>query len=258
MQTSSEKTARPKTALGCYLYAVIDSDREEQLGVTGLDGRPVQTLSDGLFAVVVSAMPDAKLRPERRRLAAHHEVLKSLSRNHTVLPMTFGVIAGGPDAVRRILAKNRDAFAEQLQRVTGQAEMGLRVVFDVPNIFEYVVGIHPGLRALRDQVFRNGREPSQDDKIELGRLFDRVLTDERAVQTEKAVAALAPYCTEIKENKPRGEREVMNLACLVPRDHQAAFEEGVFAAAQQFDNHYAFDFNGPWPPHNFVEINLEM
>ena len=26
----------------------------------------------------------------------------------------------------------------------------------------------------------------------------------------------------------------------------------------RFDNRVAFDFNGPWLPHNFVELNLEI
>lgn len=258
VQAVSEKNNRKQAAVGCYLYAVIDSDSERQLGVTGLDGRPVYTLSDGGFAAVVSDLPNGKVRAERRRLAAHHDVLKRLRRDHTVLPMSFGVIADGPDAIRSILERHRPAFAEQVQRVAGKIEMGLRVVWDVANIFEYVVSIHDELRALRDRVFWNGREPSQADKIELGRAFDRVLTEERVVQTEKVLEALRPYCFEIKENRPRNERDVMNLACLIGHDKQKAFEEGVFAAAGQFDNHYAFDFNGPWPPHNFVEVNFRM
>ena len=69
---------------------------------------------------------------------------------------------------------------------------------------------------------------------------------------------LRPLSAEVKENPPRNEREVMNLACLIGRDSQPAFEQAVFAAAERFDNHYSFDFNGPWPPHNFVEIDLKM
>ncbi|MFH1596354.1 MAG: GvpL/GvpF family gas vesicle protein, partial [Pseudomonadota bacterium] len=65
---------------------------------------------------------------------------------------------------------------------------------------------------------------------------------------------------EIKRNKCRNESEVMSLACLVGRQAgaQAAFEEGVFAAAKLFDNNFAFDYNGPWAPHNFVELDLQL
>jgi hypothetical protein len=50
----------------------------------------------------------------------------------------------------------------------------------------------------------------------------------------------------------------MNLACLVERPAMPQFESRVFEAAQQFDNNFAFDYNGPWAPHNFVEIDLKL
>ncbi|MEK7385166.1 MAG: GvpL/GvpF family gas vesicle protein, partial [candidate division NC10 bacterium] len=63
---------------------------------------------------------------------------------------------------------------------------------------------------------------------------------------------------EIKRNKPRTEREAANLACLVGRDGREQFEAAVFEAAKLFDNSYAFDYNGPWAPHNFVDLTLDL
>ena len=50
----------------------------------------------------------------------------------------------------------------------------------------------------------------------------------------------------------------MNLACLVDRDRLKDFEAGVVEAARGFNNDYAFDFNGPWPPHNFVNVQVKL
>ena len=242
---------------GRYLYAVMQGTQDIELGSVGIDGGAVYTLRSGQIAAVVSDLPSERLRPERRRLAAHHGVLKQLMETQTVLPMAFGLVADGPDAIRRILAKNREAFTEQLDRFAGKVEMGLRVCWDVPNIFEYFVSTHTELRQLRDRMFRADRNPTQDEKIELGRVFDRALMEARANHTEKVLGVLAPLCFETKENGPRNEQEVMNLACLIGRGEQPRFEQGVFAAAQFFDHHFAFDYNGPWPPHNFVEVVLE-
>jgi len=172
--------------------------------------------------------------------------------------MSFGIIAEGSKAVQEILTRNHDTLARQLQRVAGKVEMGLRVSLDVPNIFEYFVNTHPGLRAARDRFLGPNRNPSQNDKIELGRMFDRLLQEDRETYTDRVAEILSPCCVEIKRNKCRNEGEVMNLACLVPRDGQDRFEAGVFAAAKLFDNNFAFDYNGPWAPHNFVELNLEL
>ena len=57
---------------------------------------------------------------------------------------------------------------------------------------------------------------------------------------------------------PGDERLIMKLACLVPRDRQAEWEEGVRRAASLFDDHYRFDYNGPWPPYSFVDIDLKL
>jgi len=126
----------------------------------------------------------------------------------------------------------------------------------VPNIFEHFVSTHPELRELRDKLFRPGCDPSPREKIELGQLFDRLLNADRAAHTRSVVGALRPAYFEVKENAVRDEREVTNLACLISRHAQAVFEQSVFNAAREFSDAYTFDINGPFPPHNFVDLDL--
>jgi hypothetical protein len=176
----------------------------------------------------------------------------------TPLPMAFGTIGASPEAIRKILVRNQHAFQEQLQRVAGKVEMGLRVTLDVPNIFEYFVNTHTELRLARDRLMSARHEFTQEEKIELGRTFDRLLHEDREDHTRKVEHVLTPLCAEFKSNPCRNENDVINLACLVGRDAQEAFSAGVFAAAKLFDNNFAFDYSGPWAPHNFVEIDLEQ
>ena len=149
-------------------------------------------------------------------------------------------------------------YQEQLERVAGKVEMGLRVAWDVPNIFEYFVNTHAELRLARDRLVGARHEFTQEEKIELGRMFDRLLNDDREDHTRKVERVLAPVCAEFKANPCRNEHEVMNLACLVRRDAQEEFSAGVFAAAKLFDNNFAFDYSGPWAPHNFVDLELDL
>lgn len=241
-----------------YLYAIAPDSNGRSFGPIGLDNGTVYSVTNGRVSAVVSNVPE-KLRPERRQLAAHQEVLKRLMRETDgILPVAFGVVADGPEAIRRILSRNQKPFLEQLRHVAGRVEMGLRVTWDVPNIFEYFVQTHSELRVTRDRLFGGHREPAQDDKIELGRLFDRLLMEDREAHAERVEEILAKRCVEIKRNNPRAEREAVNLACLVERDGQAEFEAAVFEAAKLFDNSYAFDYNGPWAPHNFVQLALDI
>ncbi len=243
---------------GLYLYAIASGPDVQTEGAAGLFGGKVFAIADGRIVALVSEVPNEKIRPERRNLGAHQGVLKKLMEESTVLPMSFGIIADGPKAIRRILAKNHEEFARELCRVDGAVEMGLRVVWDVPNIFEYFVNNHAELRVARDHFLGNYRGPTQADKIEVGRMFDRLLKEDRELHTEKVEEILSSRCSEIKRNATRTENEVMNLACLVKRGALPKFETAIFEAAKLFDNNFSFDYNGPWAPHNFVELDLNL
>jgi hypothetical protein len=247
-----------KASQGRYLYAVIAGSGPRDYGPLGINDGTVYTLVDEELAAVVSDVPNRRIRPERRFLAAHNAVLQILMKETTPLPLSFGVIADGPEAVPGILSRNHKTLVDQLQRVRDKVEMGLRVSWNVPNVFEYLVNTHPELRTARDRFFGTHREPSHEDKIELGRMFDRLLTEDREEHSGRVENILSGSSFEIKRNRCRNEHEVMNLACLIGRDHQADFEEAVFAAASLFNNDYTFDFNGPWAPHNFVDIELQL
>lgn len=253
-QLPSRAGARGRT----YLYAVIGEAQGRAYGDFGIDGRKLYSIPVGRVAAVVSDVPSGKVRPERSCLAAHQEVLKRLMAEATPLPMSFGILADSPAAVRKMLSRNQPALLEQLRRVTGRAEMGVRVAWDVPNIFEYFVNTHPELRLARDRLLGGHREATQEQRIEVGRMFDRLLNEDRDAYGDQVEGILAPHCSEIVRNKCRNEREVMSLACLVERAAMPQFERGVFEAAKQFDNNFAFDYNGPWAPHNFVEIDLDL
>jgi hypothetical protein len=175
-----------------------------------------------------------------------------------LLPMSFGIISNGRKAVLEILTRNRKVILDRLKRVSGKVEMGLRVSWDMPNIFEYMVNTHAELRAARDRLLKRNREPTQDEKIEIGRMFESILHSDRDNHFQRVEQVLAPRCFEVKRNTCRDEREVMNLACLVGCNALKEFEAGVFEAAGLFDDNFVFDFNGPWAPHNFVEIDINL
>lgn len=243
-----------------YLYAIIDlaqtNSEIPDLGEKGIGESRVFTIADSHLAAVVSDVPAGKIRPQRKHLAAHQEVLKQLLHHQlNLLPMSFGVIADSPQSVARILREHSEAFSEQLQRIAGRVEMGVRLTWDVPNIFEYFVNTFPDLQDARERLLSDN---TQEGRIEAGRLFDQLHTAQRELAQENVETVLASCCTEIRVNRCRNEREVLNLACLVERAKLPEFEQAIYRAADLFDDNHAIEFNGPWAPHNFVELSVEF
>ncbi|MCF7976905.1 MAG: GvpL/GvpF family gas vesicle protein [Chromatiaceae bacterium] len=246
-----------KSQGGKFIYALVDVGEESPAyRVTGLNKERVYGINVGNIGAVVSDIQSGRVRPERRHLMAHRAVLAHLLELGSVLPMRFGTIASSSPAVQALLSSNRVAIEEQLQRVRQRVEMGLRVSWDVGNIYEYFVSMHPILREMRDYVMQEEHN-RREEKIELGRMFDRLVQEERERHTAAVIEVLRGYCEEVVANPTKHEKEVMNLACLVDKAGQAEFEKGVFQASKRFNNDFLFDYNGPWAPHNFVDLDLQ-
>lgn len=259
----TEATARSQSMRGptwAYIYAIIGGTQNHDFGSIGLNGSDVYTVADGDVSAVISNVPKTgKLRPERRHLAAHQAVLTRLTEyGATVLPVSFGTIAEGSEAVRKLLSRYQQDLTHEVNRVEGKVEMELRVSLEAPNIFEYFIHNHPELKEARDRVFDGKHEPSRDEKIDLGQTFERILDQEREKCTKMVERAIEPYCKEIKQNKCRNEKEVMRLSCLIEKGTKKDFESAVDEASKPFDDNFVFEYTGPFPPYNFIEIHLKV
>ncbi len=251
-------SAATETGRYLYLYGITTAQRGPARPVDGVGGALVEAVVEGRLAAVVSRFNAPRLRPQRANLAAHHRILRDLSANEPVLPVVFGTISDGEEHLRHVLRQNHDVLAALLDRLRGKVEMGLKVYWDLPNVFEYFVATHQELEALRNRLFRPGRVPSVEEKIELGELFVSLLQQARRRHVGRVQEALAPYCVEVRALDPGDERMIIKLACLVQSDRQPQWEEGVHRAALLFDDHYRLDYSGPWPPYNFADADLNF
>jgi hypothetical protein len=251
--------------MGQYLYAICPAEECASLpgdaaDWVGLLQRPVQTLRCGSLAAIFSELPDQRLRPERKNLQAHQSILKQLLAFTTPLPMSFGVVSEDQSATRELLERNASDLETQLQRVQGRIEMGLRVRWDVPNIFDFMISQHPELGQMRDDLLQaeKASSPRHQDRIELGRLFERLLEADRAAIDDQVSEIVERATVELHRGKLRAENDILNFACLVDRRREDEFVARVVESASAFDANYAFDYNGPWAPHHFVQLDLSL
>ena len=248
---------------GRYLYGLIRAAEDADFGAIGLDhdgarGRVHTVLEGSVGAVVSDFSPRERLLPLRRNLEPHNDVLKAVMRSTTVVPMTFGHVARNDEEIRKTLRRHGPAIAAQLDRVNGAVEMGLKVKWDVDSIYDYIVGVDPELAALRDQIFGRSTAPTQNEKMELGKLFEDRLNREREEQTARVLEMFKASVREVAVNVPKGEKMVMDVAFLVDRNAQKAFEERVYQVAGAFPAEYVFDYSGPWAPFHFVDLDLGL
>ena len=61
-----------------------------------------------------------------------------------------------------------------------------------------------------------------------------------------------------RDNKPIGDKMIMNAAFLVERDRERDFDAAVNKIAKYYGELLNFKYTGPWPPYNFVNIRLKL
>lgn len=240
------------------LYGIYgtEGDTFSCSNVKGLEGSPVYPIVYDKLVAIVSDTLSAKIRPDRKNISAHQSVLHELTERTTILPIRFGTVARNAASVEKLLQQNQKSILSQLKKVHGCNEMGLRVSWDVANIYDFFIAQNPNLRAARDELLM-AQGPARDQKIEVGRLYETIMNEDRKESTARVKAILEDACEEIVESTLKREKDVMNLACLVRRDSMDAFVSAVFEASKLFDNNFLFDYSGPWAPHNFVHLDLK-
>jgi hypothetical protein len=239
-----------------YVYAIGTADMVLPDGMTGLGGAPLRLCPVGRLAAVVSDTELDVVRPERRFLSAHQAVLTRLVTVTDLLPMAFGMISDNADAVCSLLAEHVVVLSRQLARIAGRVEMTVRLRLQEDDTFRVFVDRFPELRKRRDACFSGQREPGQMELLELGRVFEKLLLREREDKTSLAMATLGQATVEVQSVGPSSERMMFDLNCLVARDHETHFEGAVEELAGKLGDEFVLEVRGPWPPYNFVNVQL--
>jgi hypothetical protein len=252
-------TAQIETITGYYVYAFMRADDREAVlaeELVGIEDASISVVVKGDLAAVLSPIRATKIRPQRKSLAAHQEIVTVLSRKWSMLPVSFGLVADDLDQIDRILENNSTVLNQQIDRVDGQVEMTVVLKWTAENIVQYFVDRYPELAAARELIVSG--KATRDDQIELGRSFERLLNTEREQHTQEFLDALRPLSREIDVQTPREQCDVMRISCLIDRNSEAAFNAAVYQVAEKFSDEFAINFNGPWPPYSFVKLALSM
>jgi hypothetical protein len=242
--------------VGIYIYAIGHSGDGALPVLEGILGQPVYRLASGALGAIVSECALDIVRAERKHLAASQRVLSTLNKEFDLLPMAFGTVAQSADALIDFLDEYSEMLGARLRDIAGTVEMSVRLSLDVPDAIAYLVQSTPELKIARDRLFGRHRAPSHGERMRLGQLCDEALRRYRDTKTAQMLTLLGPSCAEIRTLPVGLEKQIANLAMLVPRDAVERFEAAVNDLAAQLPDEFAFTMGGPWPPHNFVQLEL--
>jgi Gas vesicle synthesis protein GvpL/GvpF len=197
----------------------------ELFGVALLDGGDLGLQRDGIEVVsvrdlgaLVTPTSYHRMEPEDRDFERHAGVLEGVAKHHPVAPAPVGAVFKGRDTIVRWLELHYHALHEALTFLDGRMVTRVHLVRRETKL----PGIGSDLAAAAADVFKMLR-----------------------MQAAAVVPLKTEYLTGI----------VLSGAFLVERERLDSFTSAVAEAAQ---SHHELDvqLTGPWPPYDFVRLDL--
>lgn len=242
---------------GKYMYGIIRCPAPRQFTTRGIGERGdlVHTVHFMDLAAVVSDSPVMDYESSRRNMMAHTVVLEEVMQEFTILPVRFGTVAPGADAVReKVLKRRLGEFHGLLNELENRVELGLKAFWYEQNVFQEIVEETPAIRRLRDALMGRPPEETYYQRLQLGELVEKTMWSKRDQDAEKILAPLRPLVYQTRDSKVLTDRMVLNVAFLVDRSRQPVFDEAVRGLDEEMGHRLIFKVVGPVPPYNFVNI----
>ncbi|MGW2938318.1 GvpL/GvpF family gas vesicle protein [Streptomyces sp. NPDC001156] len=238
--------------MSTYVYGIAASSHPslpKDMGGVGDPPRPVRIVKEGELAAIVSEAPEG-LRPKRRDLLAHQNVLSEAGAGGSVLPMRFGSLAPDDDAVTQVLAERAEHYRERLTALDGRVEYNVKASHDQDAVVHRVMAENPELRALVE-AGRQAGGGSYEDRLRLGEMVAAAVLGCEAEDAAE-LQSLLDQAAEAVSVGPESTGWLANLSFLVPRDSAEEFLAAV-GEARESRPHLELRVNGPLPPYSFVE-----
>jgi hypothetical protein len=225
-------------------------------GVGGHDKVRVVTYDD--LAAVVSDAPQDDCDVTRENLLAHQRVITQAMTRSEVLPVSFGTVAESDQQVQeQLLQGAADDLHQALEEVQGCIELDLKVLWNEERLYSEIMAENEDIRVLRDSLAGQPPEATQYERIQLGERVAAAIQRKSEAEAASLLDALEPLAVETRVNDNQTDMMLLNAAFLVDKSQEQAFDATVQALGEGQVGRQIFQYLGPLPPYNFVDLRLQ-
>lgn len=244
--------ARPST--GTMVYGVVPEDVEPTSTALGVGDppAPITTVTYRDLAALVSEVPLDRPLGRPADLTAYQKLLDGTATVAPVLPIRFGTVLDGADAVRQLLTDRHDEIAAMLDRLEGRVEFLIRGRYVEQTILRQILRDVPEVRELRDEIHGRPEAQTTQLRMRLGEIINNAIESSRAADTQAAAERLKPLVDDVVVRDPTHELEAVHLAVLVDDEQRPEFDRAIDELTDEWQDRVAMRRLGPLAPYDFV------
>ncbi|MBG6101002.1 hypothetical protein IW249_001416 [Micromonospora vinacea] len=239
---------------GLFVYGLVPADVEATPDAAGVGDPPgeVTVIRHGDIAALVSAVPlDAPLG-RSADLRAYQDLLDGTAAVAPVLPVRFGTVVTGTDAVLDLLRPHHDRFAAALAEFEGRVQYVVHGRFDERALLRGILDENPAAARLAEQVRGRAEAATREPRIRLGELISQAVELRREAENRTLLDASAEFVVSTQLRPPSHEMDAAHVALLVDTDREAALVDALEEYAQDRRGLLRLRLLGPLAPYDFV------
>jgi len=246
---------------GKYIYCIIASDYDINLGPIGVGGRGdlVSTIGFEGLCMVVSDHPLSRFVVNPENMLAHQKVIEEVMKEfRSILPIRFGTIAATPDEIRNLLNRRYSEFMELLRQFENKVELNVRGNWkNMGMIYKEIDREHIELQTIRAEIEKLQDAAERDRQIaEAGKRVERALIAKKEEEADRIIEAFRKSVFEFKHNKTSGDSMFMNTAFLVNSGREVEFDNIMAGLGEKYQERSDFVYTAPLPIFNFIDLKI--
>ncbi len=226
--------------------------------MNGFAGAKLSAVTVDEISAIVSEINKDELIANQPNAILFAGIIEKLEQQFTLLPMRFGSTMESIGHINNMIEKNYPEFQDNLLKVENKLELGLKIYCDTEKLKEE-------LRA-KSEV---DKEISQKDAAEVKnsvfkeyvnkKLKEHRLEEMLLSYIDSIISELSGFLNQLnaikKIKKKTNAANIIDAVFLLEKDKK---DELVRIVEKLQSQHQLLNFilTGPWPPYNFVDINI--
>ncbi|HEY4552102.1 MAG TPA: GvpL/GvpF family gas vesicle protein [Bacillaceae bacterium] len=246
--------------MGVYIFCGIQTETDGDFGIVEVEGerRDLFTVRYKDAAIVAAEVPMKIYHPNKENLMMHQQAISNImEKNDTVIPVSFGNIFNSKEDVKVLLENLYPQFEKLFPEIKGKIELGLKVI-GKKEWLESKVNEDSNMEKMAKAVQGKSEAASYYERIQLGGAAQKLVSSLQQEVKQEVFQPLQELAVASKTNDPIGEKMLLNAAFLVDRDKEADFDKAVNEIYESWEDKVEFNYSGPWPAYNFINIRLKV
>jgi hypothetical protein len=250
-----------KTACGSYIYCIVAGNQvpEGGYGIAGLLDGVLRTICYRDLCAVVSDLPLNNQRATRANMVQHTQVLEKILQFQQMLPVRFGVVArSDAEIISKLLEQDYWHLREILTGLQGKSELSVRVLWQQEQVLNKILASDKEICRLRESLVGKAPEAIHYQKLNLGRMVEAALNQEREQIHKHILEVLLPIVEDHRLNKLITDAMVVNVAVLINSEREPEFAAALDRLDEEYQGMLLIKYTAVAPPYNFVNIAVKL